>query len=396
MSENTFRPRLAIELAVLTTMRIILFGAYRMVFPFLPAIARGLGLTLEQAGIAISIRSVGVLLSPLMGIMADRWGRKPVMLLGAFTLVIGLLIVWVWPTFPGLIISLLLSLIARMGYDPAAQAYLADSTVYERRGLVIGIFESSWSSSFFLIIPVVGWLIAVGGWQAPFPWLALVALLAGLLIWRLIPNEKTQFISQESSGTDLLKMVFRSPPARSNLIVSLLITTANVSILMVYGAWLEIEFGLMVMAVGGVSIILGLAEISGDFFSAGFSDKLKKHRTIMLGLGISVIANLLLPILGKTQIGAIIGLGLVSFGMGLAVVSNFTLVTEIIPKARATMLSTTGIMLELGMGIGSLIAPFLFRRGIQANAIFSAILFALAFFIFTRFVVRRLPAHMLE
>jgi predicted MFS family arabinose efflux permease len=396
MSDQTFKPRFALELTFLTTTRIFLFGAYRMVFPFLPAIARGLDITLEKASLAVSARALGALISPVMGIMADKWGRKPVMLIGLSTLVAGLMVVWIWPTFPGLVISLLLGLCARTAYEPATQAYLADNVPYHRRGLVIGLFESSWSASFFLVIPVVGWLIASKGWQTPFLWLALATAIGGLLIWKIIPKDDVLVEAQSTSWKDLSLLVFRSLPARANLLVSVLITMANASILIVYGAWLEIEFGLLVMAVGGVSIVLGLTEISGDFFVAGFSDRLKKHRTIFLGLCISVIANLLLPILGKNQIGAIVGLGLVQFGMGLVIVSNFTLMSEIVPEARGTTLSLTAIALELGMGLGSLIAPVLFQNGIAAIGVFSALLFALALFIFSRFVVRHLPAKALQ
>jgi len=59
------------QLAAFSFSRMILNTGFRMVYPFLPAIARGLGLDLATAALAVTARSATGLASPLLGFLAD-------------------------------------------------------------------------------------------------------------------------------------------------------------------------------------------------------------------------------------------------------------------------------------------------------------------------------------
>ncbi|MBS3752248.1 MAG: hypothetical protein KGY46_02540, partial [Anaerolineales bacterium] len=48
---------LALQLGVITFSRTVNYTGLRMVFPFLPLLARGMGVTLETAALALTIRS---------------------------------------------------------------------------------------------------------------------------------------------------------------------------------------------------------------------------------------------------------------------------------------------------------------------------------------------------
>ena len=59
--------------------RTTLNTAHRIIYPFLPSIARGLGISLGAASLLISLRLVAGLAAPLMGPVADRHHRRRVM-----------------------------------------------------------------------------------------------------------------------------------------------------------------------------------------------------------------------------------------------------------------------------------------------------------------------------
>jgi predicted MFS family arabinose efflux permease len=83
---------------------------------------------------------------------------------------------------------------------------------------------------------------------------------------------------------------------------------------------------------------------------------------LTLGLTGNILASMLLPIVGKTEIGALVGLFLFYITFEYVLVSHVPLMTEIMPNARATLLSFNVTGHSLGRMIGALVATFLYQR----------------------------------
>jgi predicted MFS family arabinose efflux permease len=64
------------SLTYLTAARFVLNSTHRMVSVFLPAIARGLGVSLEQAGLLASARSLAGVATPAIVATAGRAERR--------------------------------------------------------------------------------------------------------------------------------------------------------------------------------------------------------------------------------------------------------------------------------------------------------------------------------
>lgn len=56
--------------------RLLLNAQGRIVYPFLPAISRGLGLPLETTALLLAIRGLIGATSPIFGYLSDRAGRR--------------------------------------------------------------------------------------------------------------------------------------------------------------------------------------------------------------------------------------------------------------------------------------------------------------------------------
>jgi predicted MFS family arabinose efflux permease len=95
----------------------------------------------------------------------------------------------------------------------------------------------------------------------------------------------------------------------------------------------------------------------------------------MLGLTGNALASLLLPIVGQTELGALIGLFLFYITFEYVMVSHIPMMTEVMPEARATLLSFNLTGHSLGRMIGALLATFVYQRFGFIPVALTAILF---------------------
>jgi predicted MFS family arabinose efflux permease len=341
---------------------------YRMVYPFLAAFGRGMGVDIQTLSLALTLRSLAGAFGPFLASIGDSRGRKIGMLFGIFLFTLGLGLVVIWPTFPAFLLAMIFSLLGKYTYDPSMQAYLGDRVVYQRRGRVLAITELGWSLSFIVGVPLMGLLIASYGWAAPFPVLTLLGLFSfGVLAW-MVPRDAIQ--SGIPSGLWLnLRKILTYPPVLAGLAMALLVACANEVINLVFGIWLENSFGLMVAALGAASAVIGLSELGGESFAAAITDRLGKPLAVGLGLGLNCLAVVVLPILGMNTTGAIVGLFLFYLTFEYALVSSVPMMTEVMPSARATVMAVASASVSIGRAIGALIATPLFLFGESLDTI---------------------------
>jgi MFS family permease len=70
------------RLVIVLLSRTTLNTAYRIVYPFLPSIARGLGISLQAATALTSLRLFAGMAAPILGPLAEQYGRRRSMELG--------------------------------------------------------------------------------------------------------------------------------------------------------------------------------------------------------------------------------------------------------------------------------------------------------------------------
>jgi len=364
------------QLALFAFIRTVFNTAYRMAYPFLGVFARALGVDLTTMSLALTSRSIVGGIIPFLAPLADRRGRKFGMLLGLglFTLSMGLVVFF--PTFPALAASMIFATLAKYIFDPAMQAYLGDRVSYERRGFVLAVTELGWSLAFVIGVPLMGFLIARGGWMAPFPLLALLGLLTFVLVVFQIPRDETPVGTPATVWTNF-RSVFSNIPALAGLSVGLWATVANEIVNLIFGVWLEDSFGLQIAALGASAAVIGVSEVGGEGLVAFFADKRGKERAGGYGLAANSLAVLLLPVLGQTTFGALLGLFLFYISFEFTLVSVIPMMTEIMPTARATLMSFNVAALSLGRAIGAPLGTFLYGFGfpfVVAGTVFFNIL----------------------
>lgn len=192
MSTQPFqRPRpspaiAALALALLLGLQPLTTDLY---LPALPALTRELGATMRQAQLTMSALILAFGLAQLIwGPIADRWGRRPVLLTGL-----------------GTYLCASLAALAAQGIDwliamRVLQGIALAASVVCARAMVRDLFEphegthvmSKGMSGLGLIAigsPVVGGLVTtLFGWRAAFATIALASGVALLFIWRQLPE----------------------------------------------------------------------------------------------------------------------------------------------------------------------------------------------------------------
>jgi predicted MFS family arabinose efflux permease len=144
---------------------------------------------------------------------------------------------------------------------------------------------------------------------------------------------------------------------------SLLISAANDNLFVIYGVWLEEAFGLSVLALGAATTVIGAAEFLAEGLTAFVADRLGLKRAIFGGLLLSAASYALLPLIGHTLPLALVGLFGVFLTFEFTIVTSISLFTEILPGARATMMSSNVAFLSIGRVIGALMGGSLWLAG---------------------------------
>jgi len=356
------------SLAYLVATRLVLNTAHRFVYPFLPAISRGLGISLSQGGLLMSARSLAGLATPLVVATVGKGERRRrTVAVGLALFALGAGVTAAGGVLVGAMVGFALFGVAKPLFDISGQAYIADRTPYRGRARYLSLFETTWALALLVGAPAAGWLISRWGWRAPF-WavagLAVIALAA--LPWAMdrdavaVGGPPAARLHLDRSAVLLIAAVF------------LLMFAAEVSFL-VFGAWLEDRFGLSLLALGGAATAVAVAELAGEGASFALTDRLGPRRSVSIGLGICIAAFAALgPASGNLGWGLAV-LVLAFFGFEFAIVSALPLATEVAPAARTRFLSLVVVALSASRAAAAVAGPALFQwGGFAANSAASA------------------------
>ncbi|HEY7048275.1 MAG TPA: MFS transporter [Jatrophihabitantaceae bacterium] len=326
---------------------------FTLVLPGLPFAAKHLGATGFGVGLAMSAYSMAQFVSaPALGRIADRYGRRRVLLASLVGSVVSLSALAAAPTLGWLVLARLVAGAAG-GSIGVGQALVADLTPPERHARAFGLVGASIGSA-FVVGPAVGAALArlgFAGSAAVGAGLAAVNLVAAV---RWLPDAAPRAVISEPARSDGQLPV---------LAATLLSMLAFAGMEGTFALLAHHRFGSGPALIGVVLTIAGVVLVAAQAgVVARIVDRIGPHGGALGGLLALAVGLVLLPV--APLLGCIGAVCLLAFGDGLFSVASTTLLTRNTPgQARGRVLGRVQSATALGRALGPAGAGALFDHG---------------------------------
>ena len=284
---------------------------------FLQPITGSLGIGRELFSLSMAIQNLifGV---PLMGILADRYGARPILIAGGVIYAAGLLLVAVSPNTTALFLSL--GLLAGLGLSSASYVVVlgavAQAVPLQQRTAAFGLITAGGSFGMFAVVPFAQWLLSGFGWQramillAVFVWL--IALLAFVLPGR---RKESGGASAEPEETQTMSEVLAQAVRHSGfwlLFVGFFVCGFHVAFIATHMPAYLADNGLAPSVSATALALIGIFNMFGSYSFGWLGDRLRKKYLLSFLYGmraVVIVIFLLLPLTSASAIvfGAVIG-----------------------------------------------------------------------------------------
>lgn len=265
---------------MLVTITLLNVIGMTIVLPILPFVVRdtmpSVGTLALWVGLLEAVNALcAFLAAPVLGGISDRWGRRPVIVIGAFGAAAGFLIFALGGFFAGSLSGAIwLLLFGRIiqgitaGDMPALFAYVADITPAEQRAKRYGMLGAL-SGIGFMIGPALGGLLAAHSIDLPVLATAAVALTVGVLALVALPeshapeNRTARLAVEHIHPLTVFRDAFARPSLRMLLAGLLLVVIPfsffvnNYSVLAMDTVnWSPTQIGLLNSCIGVLDILI--------------------------------------------------------------------------------------------------------------------------------------------
>lgn len=355
------------------------------VTPAFPKLAEALDVPPESIGLLVTVFTFPtVVLGPVLGILADRLGRKKILVPSLILFGIAGTACTFARDFNLLLLLRFLQGIGAASLLSLSITLIGDLYAGDRRTTAMG-YNASVSSTGTALYPTIGGTLALVGWNYPFL-LPLAAIPIGLLVLFALKNPEPK--NERNLGEDLRNAV---KLLKNRQLVGLFIASAA-NFVLLYGAYVTYLPLLIADSFRSSAFTIGLILSSVSVAIALTSSQLGKltrafsARTLIRAAFVFfAIALFIVPFVSNLWL-LLIPTTLFGIGLGVGFPSIQTLLTELAPREYlATVVSVNGTFFGLGQTLGPLLMGVAFGLGGISSVFYAGVGFAIATLVVFRY-----------
>lgn len=302
--------------------------------------------------------------TPILGVLSDRCGRRPVLLASVFGSAIGYVLFATAGTLPMLYLARIIDGVTG-GNISTAQAYIADVTPAKDRAKAYGLVGAAFGLG-FLLGPAFSSLLSVHGLMTPVWVAAGLSLVTFLLIVFFLPEtlppeaRRTEPIRvRDLNPAGVIVQTMRIPTVAAMLAAVFAAAFAHAELRSSLGILLRDKFDYTEIHTGRVFTYIGfVAVIVQGGLVRRVSPRIGDRRSVLFGMPLAILGYALIPLAPATHWAWLIGvLTLMGLGAGLASPSLTGILSRSAPAGQeGQVMGASQSISALALVVGPLVA----------------------------------------
>jgi MFS transporter, DHA1 family, inner membrane transport protein len=361
-----------------------------VVSPVLVDIARDLGVSIGTAGLLVTAYGIpGIVVGVLAGPLSDRYGRKAFLVWGTVVMSILTASGGAVPGFAYLLLTRVGAGVGAAVIYPNISATVADEFPYHERGQAMSTVVAMNQLATVVGVPLAGLIAGLSSWRWSFVLVGAFGLVAVAVIARSRPTG--QVVTEANVGTrELIAEVLTEPSVGAAIVSSLLGAVFWFTWITYVVAFFVERYSLDVTTASLTVLVTGIGIVFGSQAGGRMGDRVG-HKVIV---GSTIAAGGAVMLLETVVIHdlalAVVASFLIALLAGARFATNQTLLSELAPSARGTLLAVNSAIVSVGIVGGTALGGILIDSvGYEALGVMSTVAGLASAFVVWRFVTER-------
>ena len=385
------------NLAILFFTLVVVMMGFGMIIPILPFYIESFGASGKGLGLLMAIFSImQFIFSPIWGGYSDRFGRKPMLIIGAFGNAISLVLFGLstelWMIYAARALGGMLSAATL----PTAMAYISDTTESKNRGGGMGVIGAAMGMG-LVLGPGLGGLLAGKSLSTPFFEASGLSMLALFLILIFLPESLPK--SERETGVKVkgfdLKQIWQAlfGPLGYLMVLSFMVFFGLTNFEGIFGLYAQHRFDYNPAQVGSVMMVIGLVSTFVQGVLTGPLTRKFGERMVIRGSLIGSSVGFLFMLWAYSDLTLYLTVGLFVLANSMLRPGIASLVSLEAQGGQGTALGLANSFMSLGRIFGPLWAGMMFDVHISYPFLSGAVIFLFLFFISFSWLRKPVQSH---
>ena len=356
-------------LTLFFTMIVVMIG-FGIIIPIMPFYVEHFGVGGTGLGFMMALFStMQFIFSPFWGSLSDRYGRKKIMLIGAFGSGLSLILSGLAPNYWLLLAARALGGILSAATMPTAMAYVGDSTDERGRGAGMGLIGAAMGVGMVIGPGLGGWMSEIS-LAAPFFLAGGLGLLSMVPIWFILPESLPE--SNRTQG----KVALHGPqlgalwqalrgPVGFLLFLAFLVNFSLANFESIFGLYADARYAYGPQQVGTIMMVIGIVSSVVQIMLTGPATHRFGEKWVIKASLIASVVGFVLMSLAETGAIILLTVGFFVFSNAMLRPAIMSLTSKMAKTGQGAALGMNNAYQSLGRMVGPLWAGMMFDLNIN-------------------------------